>query len=84
MSMRKSKVIISSSVMKGLSKLDNKENLNKEEITKIINMLKAYENLCIQSEDFNGADSVKIKIQQLKSQELLFQKWSIAVKEKNT
>lgn len=48
----------------------------------MIELLKAYETLCIQREDFNGAESVKNKIEQLMGQELLFKREKIACKEK--
>ena len=34
----------------------------------MIELLKAYEILCIQREDFSGAESVKTKIEQLRGQ----------------
>lgn len=46
----------------------------------MIDLLKAYETLCIKREDFNGAEGVKNKIEQLKEQELSFRKEVIAVK----
>ena len=38
----------------------------------MIDLLKAYETLCIQREDFNGAESVKNKIEHLKEQEVVY------------
>jgi hypothetical protein len=48
----------------------------------MIEVLRAYEELCIQREDFNGAESVKNKIEHLEGQELVFKREKIAVKEK--
>ena len=48
----------------------------------MIELLRAYESLCIQREDFNGAESVKNKIEHLKGQELICRKETIAVREK--
>lgn len=44
----------------------------------MIELLKAYETLCIQREDFSGADSVKNKIEHLKGQQILQRKETIA------
>ena len=66
----------------GLSKFENKENMQEEEIREMIELLRAYETLCIQREDFSGAESVKTKIEQLRGQELLHRKETIAVREK--
>ena len=63
MSTFKKKPMTESSVLLGgLKSLENKENLNGEEIKEMIELLRAYESLCIQREDFNGAESVKNKI----------------------
>lgn len=48
----------------------------------MIELLRAYETLCIQKEDFAGAESVKNKIEQLKGQEVLQRRETIAVREK--
>lgn len=45
-------------------------------------MLRAYETICIQREDFTGAEGIKNKIEQLEGQELVFKREKIAVKEK--
>lgn len=63
MSSVKKKILSESSVLLGgLNSLENKENLNGDEIREMVELLKAYETLCIQREDFNGAESVKNKI----------------------
>lgn len=48
----------------------------------MIQLLKAYETLCIQREDFSGAESVKNKIEQLMSEQLQYKRKTIAVREK--
>jgi hypothetical protein len=48
----------------------------------MVDLLRAYESLCIQREDFAGAESVKNKIEQLMGQELVNKREKIAVKEK--
>lgn len=83
MSSVKKKFMSESSVLLGgLSSLENKENLNGDEIKEMIELLRAYETLCIQKQDFNGADSVKNKIEQLKGEELVHRKETIAMREK--
>ena len=74
MSRRRSRLNESVVMAGGLSKLENKENMEGEEIKEMIELLKAYETLCIQREDFGGAESVKTKIEHLKGQELLHRK----------
>lgn len=81
-SQKKKQMTESSVLLGGLQTLENKENLNGDEIKEMIELLKAYETLCIQREDFNGAESVKNKISQLKDQELLHRKQTIAIREK--
>lgn len=41
---------------------ENKENVDEQSITEMINMLKEYEKLCITREDFNLAEETKNKI----------------------
>ena len=48
----------------------------------MIQLLKAYEGICIEKEDFVGADSVKQKIEQLKTQQIIQNKEDKAVREK--
>ena len=48
----------------------------------MVGLLRAYEALCIQREDFAGAESVKNKIEHLLGQELVNKREKIAVKEK--
>jgi len=54
--------------------------MNGDEIKEMIDLLKAYETLCIQREDFNGAESVKNKIEQLKGQEIIHRRETIAIR----
>jgi hypothetical protein len=83
MSVYKKRQLSQSSMLgTSFSKLENKENLNSSEVREMLDLLQAYETLCIQRQDFNGAESVKNKIEQLKAQELNSRKEDIAVKEK--
>jgi hypothetical protein len=83
MSVLKKRQLSQSSVLgTSFCKLENKENLNHSEVREMLQVLQAYETLCIQREDFSGADSVKNKIEQLKAQEVISRKEDIAVKEK--
>jgi hypothetical protein len=48
----------------------------------MVDLLRAYETLCIQREDFSGAESVKNKIEQLQGQERVHKREKLAVLEK--
>ena len=47
-SVKRNQLSESSVLIGGLSSLENKENLNGDEIKEMIDLLKAYETLCIQ------------------------------------
>ena len=52
----------------------DKENIGNAEIQDMISLLREYERMCLDKQDFSSADEAKNKIDFLKTQELLFRR----------
>jgi len=54
--------------------------MNAHQIKEMIDLLKAYESVCIKRQDFGGAENIKNKIQNLQGQSVVVRRSSIAAK----
>lgn len=60
----------------------NKENIDQAGIHDMIALLREYEKLCLDKNDFGSADEAKNKIEFLKSQELLLRREKMDIQDK--
>ena len=57
--------------------INDKENIDNASIQDMISLLKEYEKMCLDRQDFSSADEAKNKIDFLKTQELILRKEKI-------